>query len=96
MKMGDHHVQYWLALKRVEGIGNIGFKNLLDAFGKPEDVFKAPLSFLKAIPGIGKKGAAGIISFNDWQCVEEELKLAEKSNVKIVMYHDKDLSLIHI
>lgn len=96
--MGDHHVQYWLALHRVEGIGNIGFKNLLDAFGKPEDVFKAPLSFLKAIPGIGKKGAAGIISFNDWQCVEEELKLAEKSNVKIITCHDKDYpaALLHI
>ena len=46
--------KYWIALKSVDGVGNIGLKNLIDTFGDPRSVFKASLHTLTVVPGIGE------------------------------------------
>ena len=96
--MSHHHLKYWLALKQIEGIGNVGYKNLVDALGTPEAVFHAPINDLMAIPGIGKKGISRIKSFNDWRKIETELEVAEKTNVNIITYKDDvyPRALLHI
>ena len=55
-----------VALKLVEGLGNIGIKNLLHGFGTPEHVFSAPLHLLETVPGIGSKTARHIKDFKQW------------------------------
>lgn len=80
--------QYWIALKWVEGVGNVGYKSLIEAFGSPRQVFSAPLSQLKAVPGIGEQTARRIKDFSGWDKVERELVLAQRTGVSIVTSRD--------
>jgi DNA processing protein len=86
--MLNQNLKYWVALKWVEGVGNVGFKALLEAFGTPRKVFEAPLSMIKAVPGIGDKTASHIKAFKDWKKVEKELERADKTGVSIVTSQD--------
>jgi DNA processing protein len=81
----DDDLKYWLALKFVDGVGNIGFKNLIEAFGSPKNVFDATtVDALKRIPGIGWKTALKIKQFKDWQRVDREIELTDRSGVSIL------------
>ncbi len=86
--MLNQNLKYWVALKWVEGVGNVGFKALLEAFGTPQKVFEAPLSMIKAVPGIGDKTAPQIKAFKDWKKVEKELECADRTGVSIVTSQD--------
>ena len=86
--MLNQNLKYWVALKWVEGVGNVGFKALLEAFGTPQKVFEAPLSMIKAVPGIGDKTAPQIKAFKDWKKVEKELECADSTGVSIVTSQD--------
>ena len=81
----DDDLKYWLALKFVDGVGNIGFKNLIEVFGSPKNVFNAEAAdTLKRVPGIGWKTALKIKKFNDWQRVDKEIEQTGRSNVSIL------------
>ncbi|MEI7636023.1 MAG: DNA-processing protein DprA [Syntrophus sp. (in: bacteria)] len=82
------NLKYWLALKLVEGLGNIGIKRLIQSFGTPEHVFKAPLHLLETVPGIGSKTAHHIKDFKQWEQVDGELEKAVRMNVAILTCQD--------
>lgn len=86
--MTDDELKYWLALKWVPGLGNVGFIALLDACGSPEEVFQAPTARLQATPGIGPKVATQIKAFHKWAAVERELALARERHVAIITCRD--------
>lgn len=85
-----HHndLKYWLALKSIEGVGNIGFRHLLDAFGSPRNAFHSSFQTLMVVPGIGRKTATHIKDFNDWRAIEVELEHIKKNDAQIVTYQD--------
>jgi len=80
--------KYWIALKSIDGVGSVGFKNLVDAFGHPKNVFNASLHTLKVVPGIGPKTAANVKDFNGWHKTEEELELLKKYDTRLITYQD--------
>jgi len=86
--MQNRDLKYWVALKQVEGIGNVGFQALLDAFGSPREAFAAPTSMLRAVPGIGTKSASRIKAFTGWKKVDEEIEKAGRGGVTIVTSRD--------
>jgi len=86
--MTDIDLKYWIALRWVEGVGHVGFKALLSAFGSPRQAFDAPYSMIQAVPGIGAKAARQIKDFPDWEKVERELKCARQNGVRIVTLQD--------
>ncbi len=86
--MSNRDLKYWIALKWVEGVGNVGFKTLLNAFGSPQRVFAATFSMIEAVPGIGAKAARQIKDFADWEKVEKELECARRTGVDIITSHD--------
>jgi DNA processing protein len=86
--MSHHDLKYWIALKSIDGVGNLGFKNLVNALGSPGNVFGASIQTLKVIPGIGDKTAAHIKDFSHWRDVDNELRLAEKLKADIVTYQN--------
>lgn len=88
--MMDQELKYWLALKWVSGLGNVGFIALLEAFGSPERVFQAPASKLQATPGIGPKVANQIKAFSQWAEVEKELSLSHQQHVSIITCRDRN------
>ncbi|MEA2014485.1 MAG: DNA-processing protein DprA [Thermodesulfobacteriota bacterium] len=82
--MTQNDIKYWLALKSIERLGNVGFNNLVAAFGSPRAVFDVPVSSLKTIPRITQKTADNIKTFNKWAAIEKEMELADKLNVSII------------
>ena len=80
--------KYWIALKSIDGVGSVGFKNLVDALGHPKNVFKASLKILTVIPGIGQKIAANIKDFNNWHEAEEELERLKNYDACLITYQD--------
>lgn len=81
-------LKYWIALKAVEGVGCVGFRTLLTAFGSPEAIFRASASTLQVLPGIGPKTTDEIRSFTDWGKAEQEVAQAETLGVSIVTCQD--------
>ena len=86
--MTDHELKYWLALKWVPGLGNVGFIALLEAFGSPEKVFQASVAQLQTTPGIGPKVASQIKTFCKWTEVGKELSLSHELQVSIITCRD--------
>lgn len=83
-------IKYWLGLGQVKGVGNVTYKTLIDEFHDPETVFEAPLKRLEEIPGIGRKTAANIKSFKEWDWVEKEIGLIEKQDVVFLTLRHSD------
>jgi len=81
---------YWLALSLTPGVGSILIKRLLDRFGTPEAVFRAPLKELLKIEGLGEKGAGVIRKGPSEKAVKRELSLLEKTGGKVVISRDDD------
>jgi len=86
--MYKEDIRYWLALKFIDELGNIGFKNLIEIFGSPKAVFNASAGELSKVHRIAEKSARGINEFDDWQKVDRELELADKLNVSIISSKD--------
>ena len=81
-------LKYWIALKAVEGVGCVGFRTLLTAFGSPEAAFRTSASTLQSLPGIGPKTADEIRSFTDWEKAEQEVTRAGTLGVSIITCQD--------
>ncbi len=82
--MTHNDLKYWLALKFVEKVGNVGFNNLVKAFGSPRAVFDAPLASLQKIDRLTRKTARDIKTFDNWAIIEKELESADRLNVSII------------
>lgn len=86
--MNTKEIEYWLALKFVDELGNVGFKNLVDYFGSPREVFNAPEHRLKKVHRISDRIVGRIKEFDDWQRVSRELELAKEFDVSIITASD--------
>lgn len=79
----------WLVLYSVPGIGPNRFRTLLDRFGSPQEVLRAPLAELMSVPRMDEKTARAIGSHRDWKFVERQLSLVEKFKVEVVALQDE-------
>ena len=78
-----------LALHFVPGIGDFLAKQLISYCGSATAAFKTTKGKLMKIPGIGEASAAALKNHQPYKKAEEELKRAEKENVKILFYLDQ-------
>jgi len=83
-----NRVLKWLALKHVNGIGNLLFKRLIDTFGSPENVFNAPESQLYRVDGITKELGRRIYHHKISEGIYKDLELAEKYNISLLTMAD--------
>ena len=81
---------YQLALTEVPNIGWVQAKILAQHFGEAEKIFKAKLSALEKIEGIGTIRANSIKSFSDFSNAEEEIKFIEKFRIKPLFITNKE------
>jgi DNA processing protein len=72
---------YQLALTLVPQIGDIQAKILVQHAGSAGAVFKAPVSALEKIEGIGTIRARAIKSFRDFDAAEQELRFIENHQI---------------
>lgn len=79
-----------LALHFIPGIGNYIARQLVSYCGSAEKVFKTPKGKLQKIPGIGDVTADAIIKGKPFSNAEKEWKKAEKENVQLIFFVDKN------
>ncbi len=79
-----------ILLNMVEGIGCIRLKALLDEFGDPRNIFKAPVNKLKSIEGIGVHAAESIRNAHSDYDIGKEIELIRGAGVEIVTLFDKE------
>jgi DNA processing protein len=82
------HIEYWIALKSIPGIGNAAFPVLLDRFGSLEAVFSASADKLSATPGLSKKCVLSITCFSQWDNILRQVETLDKSGITVITYLD--------
>jgi DNA processing protein len=83
----------WIALSMIPGLGNIAFRNLLNKFGNPENIFNAGISELLAVEGIKNEVALDIISKNYQSDPQEELRKVEDNGAKVITFDESTYPL---
>ncbi len=83
-------LQYWLALNSLTDIGPVVARNLLSAFGSPDNIFNMTTAELRQVEGVGEYRAQKIISFKSWDNVQREIEKGEKNNVRILTLDNPD------
>lgn len=86
--MERNSLYYWLALKRIPGLGPTGCLRLLQTFGSPEGIFKAGPEQLAAVEGIRRTTAAAVSGFKKDDGIEKELDALEKAGIGILTFLD--------
>ncbi len=81
---------YQIALTQISGVGDKLAKTLIAHTGSAEAVFKEKKTALEKIPGIGKKGAASIVSQDVMSRAEDEVAFIEKEKIQALFFTDDD------
>jgi len=81
------HLLDWLALALTPGLGPTKCRRLVEHFGSPEAVFRAPLTQLEAT-GIQAVSAQSLISGKSAELAREEITRAAAAGVKLLSLDD--------
>jgi len=73
---------YLLALRKIDGVGNILAVRLLRAMGSAEAIFQASVKKLMAVSGIHASVAKAIIGFRDFEIIEEEVTFIHEQGIE--------------
>lgn len=79
-----------LALHFIPGLGDYLIRQVVSYCGSAEKVFATPKGKLLKIPGIGLVTANSILNGKTFEKAEQELRKAEKENVSISFFTDKN------
>ncbi len=88
--MGNTDHFYQIALSKIPGVGAILAKQLIAHCGSAEAVFTTRQKDLQKILGIGPKTIAALGNAKALHTAEQEVKFAEKQNIKVFSYLDKE------
>lgn len=77
-----------LTLTATRRIGAVRYERLLESFGSPEEILKAPTYQLEKVKGIGPQLAREIKKAYESQAGLKELEEIHKAGVKIITYED--------
>ena len=80
----------WFYLKSVPGIGHLLFKRLIDRFGSPENVSRAPEQDLLQVSGLTRRHVLAIKNHRLPDTIETELRLIARKNYRLVTLTDPD------
>jgi DNA processing protein len=80
---------YWLALRRVHGVGPRTCKLLIDKFGAPEKIFQLDADQIAAA-GVPRNTARSIAEFRDFDPLEKELCELPNIGARLVKWTDAD------
>jgi len=79
-----------LALQMAWDIGPSTARLLIDSFRTPSGVFHAGRRGLGAVEGLARKRAESILSFKDWNRVDDILHFCKKQGIKMTWYGADD------
>jgi DNA processing protein len=88
--MTDTELLNTLALLKIEGVGDIVAKKLINHCGSAEAVFKATKKQLKAIEGVGEIMYNNLKNTEVFKAAEQEVKFVRDNGVKPFFYLEKE------
>ena len=88
--MQEQELLYLLMLHKMQGIGHINAKKLLQHFGSATALFQASTNDLKELDGIGNKRIKTIRDSAIVKEAEEELNFIQSNNIKLSYFKDED------
>nr|WP_294774327.1 DNA-processing protein DprA [uncultured Flavobacterium sp.] len=78
-----------LALLRIDGVGDVVAKKLINHCGSAENVFKAKLKELKAIDGVGEVLIKNLKDKTVFEKAQAELEYIQKENLKVLYFQEE-------
>ncbi len=87
--MNDTELLHLLALLKVDGVGDIVAKKLLNHFATAENIFKAKANQLESIDGIGRVLIKNLKDKSVFNLAEAELKFIKENNINCLFYQDE-------
>ena len=88
--MHDQELLYLLALQKVDGVGDIVAKKLLNHCGSAETIFKTKASQLASIDGVGQVLLKNLKSKEIFLQAESELNYIKKNSINFSFYKDEN------
>lgn len=88
--MNDTELLHLLALQKIEGVGDIIAKKLINHCGSAEKIFKTKASILSSIDGIGQVLIKKLKDKSVFNLAEAELKFIQENNVDCLFYQDEN------
>jgi DNA processing protein len=79
-----NELYYWIALRLIFGIGNVIYKNLIEHFGSPENIFHADTDKLRKVEGITTRAVDSIRNFKPTTEIDRELDLIKSKGINII------------
>ncbi len=86
--MTTSDLYYTLALLKVEGVGDIVAKKLINHCGSAERVFKTKKSHLLAIDGVGEVLFKNLQNTSVFDMAQSELRFIERENIDFTFYQE--------
>lgn len=83
-------VREFVALHLIKRLGAHRIRLLLQGVDHPQNIFRLSRRELKAIRGIGPKTTDDIVTFNDWEKVDEVMEKTEEIGAELMTYWDDD------
>jgi DNA processing protein len=78
----------WLALRRVKGLGCVGFKRLIEQFGDAGKIFAESRNTLEQVEDLRADAIDGIVNFNEWAEIDDEINGVRAAGLSLVCYND--------
>jgi DNA processing protein len=78
----------WLAIRRVKGLGCLGFKKLVEPFADANRIFTASRSELELVEDLRVEAIDGILHFDEWADVAAEIAQARNLGISLICYND--------
>lgn len=88
--MNSNELFHVLALLRIDGVGDVVAKKLINHCGSAENVFKAKLKQLKAIDGVGEVLIRNLKDKTVFEKAERELEYIQKENINVLYFQNED------
>ncbi|WNM19708.1 DNA-processing protein DprA [Flavobacterium capsici] len=88
--MNPTELFYVLALLKVEGVGDIVAKKLINHCGSAEDVFKSKTQILKSIDGVGETLTKNLKDKTIFEKAKKELQFIENENISVLYYQNSE------
>jgi DNA processing protein len=79
---------YWLALRRIPGVGAVTHRRLVERFGSPRAVFEAGPEALEAA-GLREAAVKAIRGFEDWAACERQEALRRHHDIGLLTLWDE-------
>lgn len=88
--MHEQEIISLLALLKIDGVGDIVAKKLLNHCGNAQEIFKTKASLLSSIDGIGQVLIKNLKNKNVFDQAESEYKYIKANNINTLFYKDEN------